>query len=112
MAVLTVMKRVKRLTASNIIRQYTITVDHEALGYDVHAIIEVRVAKGRLLEVEEHVATQSGVYAVYDHTGHFDATILARFKNTRELDRFVKQFQKKEFVERTETKLILNTIKQ
>lgn len=110
-SVLTVMKRVKALEAAKVITGYRAAVDHEQLGYDVHALVEVRVAKGKLFEVERKFASDRNVYAVLDHTGHFDTTILARFKSTRDLDRFLKRIQTYDFVERIETKLILNTIK-
>ena len=52
------------------------------------------------------------MFAIYDITGTFDAVILARFKSTRQMDAFLKKIQSYEFVERTETKLILKTIKE
>lgn len=112
MSVLTVMRRVKALEAKGVITRYSARIDYEQLGYDVHAIIKARIAKGKLLEVEKKIASEKNVYAVFDHTGHFDTTILARFKHTRDLDRFLKRIQKHDFVERTETLLVLNTIKQ
>ncbi len=111
LSVLTVMKRVKALEAGHVITGYHATVDAEKLGLDVHAIIEVKIAKGKLFEVERRVASEPAVYAVFDHTGQFDTTLLARFKGTRDLDRFLKRLQTFDFVERTETKLVLNTIK-
>ncbi len=112
MSVLTVMKRVKAMETAGIITGYGASLDYEQLGFDVHAIIKARIAKGKLFEVERRVAHEKNVYAVLDHTGHFDTTILARFKHTRDLDRFLKRLQKYDFVERTETLLVLNTIKQ
>jgi Lrp/AsnC family transcriptional regulator for asnA, asnC and gidA len=52
------------------------------------------------------------VQAVYDVTGDFDALVIAKFRSRRELDSFVKSLQTIEFVERTETNLILNIIKE
>ena len=45
-------------------------------------------------------------------TGDFDAAILARFKNRRQMDSFLKKIQTYDFVERTNTRLILNAIKE
>ncbi len=111
MSVLTVMKRVKALEARKAITGYTAALDYEQLGLDVHAIVKVRVAKGKLFEVERKVAHEKHVYMVLDHTGNFDTTILCRFKTTRDLDLFLKRIQRHDFVERTETLLVLNTIK-
>lgn len=111
-SVATVLKHVKKLEKMGIIRKYTCSLDYEKLGYDILVIIEIRIAKGKLIEVEKKIATHRNVYAVYDHTGAFDATLIARFKNRRALDNFVKLIQSYDFVERTETKLVLNTIKE
>lgn len=110
-SLLTVMKRVRALEQQGAILGSRLKLDYERLGYNVHAIIEVRIAKGKLFEMERKIAGERGVYAVFDHTGPFDTTLLARFRTTRELDRFLKRIQTYEFVERTETKLILNTMK-
>ncbi len=111
-SVATVMHRVNRLEKEGIIKRYQAVLDYEKLGFDVSAIIDVRVAKGKLLQVEKRIAANPHVAAVYDNTGHFDVTIIARFMSTRSLDSFIKKIQGYEFVERTETKLILNTIKE
>ena len=52
------------------------------------------------------------VFAVYDITGSSDVIILAKFKNRRAIDLFLKKIQTIEYIERTETNLILNTIKE
>jgi len=111
-SVATVMHRVKKLEKSGIIKRYSALLDFDKLGYDVQVIIDIRVSEGKLFQVERKIATHPNVYAVYDNTGHFDATIIAKFKNRRSMDNFLKKIQSYEFVERTETKLILNTIKE
>jgi DNA-binding Lrp family transcriptional regulator len=111
-SITTVLKHVKNLEKLGIVKKYTCSLDYEKLGYDILVIIEIRIAKGKLIEVERKIATHRNVYAVYDHTGAFDATLIARFKNRRALDNFVKLIQSYDFVERTKTKLVLNTIKE
>jgi len=111
-SVATVMHRINRLKKEKIIKNFTTFIDYDNLGYDIHVIIDIRVAKGKLFQVENKIANYPNVYAVYDTTGNFDATIIARFKNRRTMDNFLKKIQTYEFVERTETKLVLNTIKE
>ncbi|MBI5391320.1 Lrp/AsnC family transcriptional regulator [Candidatus Woesearchaeota archaeon] len=108
----TVMNRIKKMEGLGIIKKYVPLIDYRALGYDTHVIIEVRISKGKLLELERKLASFPSVYAVFDTTGDFDATLLGRFESTRSLDSFVKKIQTLDFVERTNTKLILNTIKE
>jgi len=111
-SVATVMHRVNNLENNKIIRNYTTIVDYEKLGYDIEVIFEIRISKGKLFEVEEKIATHPNVFAVYDITGEFDAAILARFQSRRQMDAFLKKMQTYPFVERTMTKVILNTIKE
>ena len=111
-SVVTVINRVKELEKEKIIKSYTAELDYEKLGYDVQAIIELRIEKGKLFEVEKKIAILSNVFAVYDTTGDFDALVIAKFKSRKSLDNFLKKIQTHDFVQRTRTKLILNTIKE
>ena len=111
-SVATVMHRLNRLEKESILKKYTAKIDYEKIGYDVEVMIEIRISKGRLLDVEKKIAVHPNVFAVYDVTGAFDAVILARFRNRRQMDNFLKKIQTYEFVERKEKKLILKTIKE
>ena len=111
-SVATIMHHIKKLENEKIIKKYTAKFDYEKIGYDVEVMIELRISKGRLFEVEKKIATHPNVFAIYDVTGAYDAVILARFPTRRQMDIFLKKLQTYEFVERTETKLILNTIKE
>ncbi len=108
----TVIKRVKRLKEEGVIREYTATLDYAKMDYDIHVLIQMRISKGKLFQMEKKIATHPHVTNVYDVTGENDAVIFARFKSTREMDRFLKEIQTYDFVERTRTSLILNTIKE
>ncbi len=108
----TAMHRIKRLEKDGLIRSYSATIDYEKAGFDVEVMIEVRISKSKMYEVESKIATHPNVFAVYDITGSFDCAIFARFQNRRAMDAFLKKLQTYEFVERTETKLILKTIKE
>ena len=111
-SVATVMNRVNALEKSGILQKYTAKVDYEKAGYDVSVIIDIRVSKGKLLEVEKSIASHPNVSVVYDTTGHFDSVVVANFKNRKSLDVFLKKIQTFDFVEHTETRLILNKVKE
>ncbi|MBU0614550.1 MAG: Lrp/AsnC family transcriptional regulator [Nanoarchaeota archaeon] len=111
-SVATVMNRIKRLEKEGVIKRYTTIVDYDKIGYDVEVMVEVRISKGKLFQVEKEIATHKNVFGVYDMTGDFDASIMARFKNRRQMDAFLKKIQTYDFVERTNTRFILNTIKE
>ncbi|MDD5086831.1 MAG: Lrp/AsnC family transcriptional regulator [Candidatus Nanoarchaeia archaeon] len=111
-SVATVMNRIKRLEKEGIITKYTIGVKYSKIGYDMQVIIDVRISEGKLKDAEEKIAMHPNVFAVYDNTGQFDATVIAKFKKRSDLDRFLKKIQAYDFVERIETKLLLSTVKE
>jgi DNA-binding Lrp family transcriptional regulator len=111
-SVATAMHRIKHMEKEKIIKKYTTKLDYEKIGYDVEVAVEIKISKGKLFEVEKKIAVHPNIFAVYDMTGAFDCLVLARFPSRRKMDMFLKKIQTFDFVERTETKLILNTIKE
>jgi len=111
-SIATVIQHVRKLESQGVIKSYTAMLDHEKLGYEISVIIEIVVSKGKLTYVEQKIAKYRNVLAVYDVTGTTDAMIIAKFKNRKELSRFVKSLLSMEYIERTNTHLILNTIKE
>ena len=108
----TIELRRKRLEDSGIIRRYTIDLDLERMGFAFPVMIDVKVKGGFLREVEEELSKYENVYAVYDVTGEYDITVFAWFRTRSELDRFIKEVQRMEYVDRTLTRLILNIVKE
>jgi len=108
----TVINRVQRLESSGVIKGYTIIVDHERLGFELTVVTEITVSKGRLIEVEEAVSKLPNVCAVYDITGLTDAMVVAKFKSRRDLSKFTKGLLAMPYVERTNTHVVLTTVKE
>jgi DNA-binding Lrp family transcriptional regulator len=108
----TVLSRIKRMENEGIIRGYSALLDHEKLGYELTVVSEITVSKGRLLEVENEIARLPNVCCVYDVTGLIDAVIIAKFKNREELGKFTKRLLAIPFVERTNTHIVLTSIKE
>lgn len=108
----TVLSRIKRMENEGIIRGYSTLLDHEKLGYELTVVSEITVSKGRLLEVENEIARLPNVCCVYDVTGLIDAIIVAKFKNREELGKFTKRLLAIPFVERTNTHVVLTSIKE
>lgn len=108
----TVSNRVARLEHDGVIRGYVPLLDDELLGWDLFATIGIRISKGRLREVEERLARDPRAYAIYDVTGDFDALLIGRFRDRRDLDRFVKHALQDPQVERTSTQVVLNRVKE
>lgn len=107
---LTIKKHIDDLEERGIIKGYRVDLDYEKLGYNIIALVEVTISKGKMLEVEKHIANRPNVFAVYDITGTYDALILARFKNREDLSDMVKDLHKSPYIERTNTHIVLNVI--
>jgi DNA-binding Lrp family transcriptional regulator len=108
----TVLTRIRAMEKEGIIKGYTALLDQEKLGYELTVVSEITVSKGRLLEMENEIARLPNVCCVYDITGLIDAVIIAKFKNRQELSRFTKRLLALPYVERTNTHVVLTTIKE
>jgi DNA-binding Lrp family transcriptional regulator len=108
----TALSRIKKMEQEGIVRRYSAIVDHEKLGYELTVVTEITVSKGKLLETEREIAKMPNVCAVYDVTGLTDAMVIAKFKSRKELSDFTKALLAMPYVERTNTHLVLTTIKE
>lgn len=108
----TVINHIQRLESAGVITDYTARLDTERLGYELTVITEITVSKGRLLEVEQEISKIPNVCAVYDITGLTDAMVIAKFKSRRNLSDFTKKLLAMIYVERTNTHVVLTTMKE
>ena len=108
----TIKKHIEELEQQGIIKGYGIDIDFEKLGYDIIATIEITVSKGKMIEVETDIAENPNVFGVYDITGDYDALVFVRFKTRTELSAMIKKLHSSPYVERTNTHIILNVIKE
>jgi DNA-binding Lrp family transcriptional regulator len=108
----TALSRTKKMEIEGIIEGYTALLDQEKLGYELTVVTEITVSKGRLLEMENEIARIPNVCCVYDLTGLADAAIIAKFKNREDLSKFTKHLLSLPNVERTNTHVVLTTIKE
>ena len=108
----TVIAHIKNLEDLGVIKGYAATLNHEKLGYELTALVEVIVSKGKLLEMEREIAKIPGVCAVYDVTGATDGIVIGKFRDREGLSRFAKSLLAMPFVERTNTHVVLTTVKE
>jgi DNA-binding Lrp family transcriptional regulator len=108
----TVTARMEKLRKEQVIRGFTAFVDFQKLGYELTVITEIIVSKGKLLEMERDIAAIPGVLAVYDVTGETDAIVISKCKDREELSRFTKGLLSMPFVERTNSHVVLTTVKE
>src|SRR5208337_1168131 len=108
----TVLSRIRKLEKAGVIRGYSALLDHEKLGYQLTVVAEITVLKGKLLEMEEAIGKLPNTCAVYDVTGLTDALVIAKFHTREELSKFTKNLLSMPFVDRTNTHIVLTTVKE
>lgn len=108
----TVINHIQRLESAGVITDYTVMLDFERLGYELTVITTMTVNRGKLLETQEEIAKLPYVCGVYDVTGEIDSVVIAKFRTRQELSNFPKDLLSMEYVERTNTHVVLNTVKE
>ena len=108
----TVLTRIRRLEEAGVIKGYSAVLDHEKLGYQLTVLAEITVSKGKLLEMEEAISRLPNTCAVYDVTGLTDAVVLAKFRSREELSKFTKNLLSMPFIDRSNTHVVLTTVKE
>jgi Lrp/AsnC family transcriptional regulator for asnA, asnC and gidA len=108
----TVHNRVEKLMKTGVIKKFAPIIDNKKLGYDLTSIIGVKVKAGQFQNWSEKKSFDKHVLSIYDVTGEYDAFLIAKFKNTDELDKFIKDLLKEPHVERTYTQTVLNVVKE
>ena len=111
-AVGTVANRIRELEEAGVIRGYTVMLDYEKIGYEITAVTTIMVSRGKLLEVDKIISKIPNVCCVYDVTGTVDSIVVSKFRNREELSSFTKRLLSIPYVERTNTHVVLTTIKE
>jgi len=108
----TVHNRIKRMKEEKIIERIVPEMNAKKIGFDICALIDVRIKGGHLEELQKKFSSHNNVCSIYDITGEYDTTFVTKFRNTDELNKFVKELAGQKYVLRTSTKLVLNVIKE
>jgi DNA-binding Lrp family transcriptional regulator len=112
-SITTVHNSIKKLKKHGVIKKFSIKVDADKIGYDLTAVIGVIVGRGAVDEVVTRLVEHEKVCQLFLVTGNYDLMLIAKFKNTNELDDFLRGFLRKTFPEvRTNTSVVLNTPKE
>lgn len=112
MSLATVNRRVRRLEDQGIIQGYTAVFDAHAVGWAMTVLIGLRIEKGHLRTVQQAIARDPRVFAVYDVTGEWDGVVLARVRDRADLDDLAKTTLSQERIARTNTMVVLSTVQE
>ncbi|HJM55656.1 MAG TPA: Lrp/AsnC family transcriptional regulator [Poseidonia sp.] len=108
----TVTNRIKRLEEDGVISGYSAVLNPEKIGWTMTIMAGLRIVKGRMIDVQQKIAADPRVFAVYDVTGDWDSMVLARVKDRNDLDNLTKTVFTLDGVARSFTHVVLNTVKE
>jgi len=113
LSVSAVIERMKKLEASKLIRGYTAIIDERLAGYDVNAMISVRLEHPKYNKsFTQQMCAHSAVMECYYITGDFDYMARVCVGSSEELTRVLNDIKQIPGVAMTRTSVVLESIKQ
>lgn len=104
-------ERLRRLQSSGVISGFTITVDGDAVGRPIEALIDVRLASGTYSGVlDDRLHEVPAVIDAVHLTGRFDTQVRVAARDVAELDQILETLKEQLGAEETNTRLVLRTI--
>jgi DNA-binding Lrp family transcriptional regulator len=107
-SVTTVSNHLKDLEEDGIISGYTPKVDYDALGYDVTAILQLKVEGSALVEVTEDLKEHKQMISVYEVTGDYDIIAIGKFTDTDGMNDQIKTLLTDPEIKESNTSVVLN----
>jgi DNA-binding Lrp family transcriptional regulator len=111
-SVTTVSNHLSDLEEDGIIRGYTPKVDYDALGYDVTAILQLKVEGSGLQEVTEELIEARQMVSVYEVTGDHDIIAVGKFTDTDDMNDAIKTLLNNPHIKESNTSVVLNAAKE
>jgi len=108
----TVTNRLRRMEDEGVITGYRPVLSPNELGWTMTIMAGLRIVKGRMIDVQQRIAADPRVFAVYDVTGDWDSIVLARVRDRKDLDNLTKTVFTLDGVARSYTHVVLNTVKE
>lgn len=109
-SVTTVSNHLSDLDDQGVIRGYTPRVDYDALGYDVTAVIQLKVEGSAITNVADTLRDAKQMISVYEVTGDHDVIAIAKFTDTDGMNEQIKSLLNDVNVKETNTSVVLNTV--
>ena len=112
MSITTTYERIKKLEKEGIIKGYQALIEYEKIGFNLPAIIELVVKRENQFGVANKLIKFRNISAIYGVTGGTDLIIVGKFKDRDDLSKFISTLFEIEGIERTNTRVILNTFEK
>ncbi|MFW6382596.1 MAG: HTH-type transcriptional regulator Lrp [Haloferacaceae archaeon] len=109
-SVTTVSNHLRDLEEQGVIRGYTPIVDYGELGYDVTAILQLKVEGDALPEITDRLREERQMISVYEVTGDYDVIAVGKFLDTDGMNRQIKKLLTDENIRESNTAVVLNAV--
>ena len=107
-SVTTVSNHLADLEEDGVIEGYAPIVDYEKLGYDVTAIIQLKVEGSSLPDITDRLEGHEQVISVYEVTGDYDIIAVAKFEDTDGMNDQIKSLLTDPDINESNTSVVLN----
>ena len=105
--------RIQRMRKKGIIKGFVPLIDLGKLGFELTAIVKIRVKGAKFREAAEFLVKEKHVCSVYMITGEHDVLAVAKFKHMSEMDQWTQDILKKtDVIERTSTSVVFDPFKE
>ncbi len=113
LSVSAVIERMKKMEASGLIRGYTAVVDERLAGYDIQALISIRMEHPKYNQAfSQQMLAHERVMECFYITGDFDYIARITACSTEELTRVLHDIKQIPGVSHTRTYVVLDNVKQ
>ena len=107
-SVTTISNHLSDLEEKSAIEGYTPEVNYDILGYDVTAIVHLKVEGNALEEVTERLVGEKQLVSVYEVTGDDDIVAIGKFRDTDEMNDQIKSLLSDSNIKASNTSVVLN----
>ncbi|AFK17987.1 Lrp/AsnC family transcriptional regulator [Haloferax mediterranei ATCC 33500] len=109
-SVTTVSNHLRDLEDEGVIEGYTPRVNYDALGYDVTAVIQLKVEGSALPEITERLRAEKQMISVYEVTGDYDIIAIGKFRDTDGMNTQIKKLLTDTDIRESNTSVVLNAV--
>ena len=107
-SVTTVSNHLNDLESAGVITGYAPTIDYDKLGYDVTAILHLKVEGNALPEVTDRLMDHQQMISVYEVTGDYDIIAIGKFRDTDGMNNQIKALLVDPDIKESNTSVVLN----
>ncbi|MFX1571130.1 MAG: Lrp/AsnC family transcriptional regulator [Promethearchaeota archaeon] len=107
----TIHNRISKLRNTGIIEGFTLRINNEKLGYKLTFLIRINCDGKHTEEILNDIKNIPEVCSIFHTTGEQSAALICRFKESEHVHNFIRELNKREYITRTNSNMILKEYK-